>query len=448
MSSINREQHLKYLLDNASSYANPTNIESCLDAVIEEVENDHRCLDKDAAVRDFCIRETMHGRPVLGGGFMSTVLKAHHGVYDRFSNPAKAVRQKLFLEIEEVDDNSKALMARGLALEPIIKDMYLSLTGFTEDTAAMEHYKEFIANGGHPDYPHLAGNPDLFVKDKDGNRWLIDLKNIGDSTRIEKWIVDRGRDNDYEAQLATYKTVSELSGLKVNGVRLGALGNDNWTIYDVPVHIAEGTKELILELSNKYGKMIEENVIPTLKFKSDKEIIEDITPALRADIQAYTYADAIAKEAKKEQDNVKERIITRLEGSGVDLVAGTSEVASLKVKRNTSRAVKKDAILKCLGDMLIQNEVISEDELVQLMKSEQFLGNPTLNPSVTLVTNKKHPEFNEVQGVKLFAEADFVSIKEKFESGTKALEEEDELTSMFDAALSEDNDQDNDPRPF
>ena len=448
MKEVQKERYLKFLVENGSHYAKPHVIESWLDKTIQSAQ-DLGIDDIDARVKFLVYKQcTVNQQPAISATDLMKIVKAEKGEYDVFGTIQDMMRSKMFLQVEESDIESQMRMDRGVELEDLICEKYLKKTGYVIDTEAEEKLHQFIKQGGHPDYPMLIGNPDRIVRCLEtGKRIVVDFKSIGDTKRVEDWLYQRGRDNDYQDQLATYKGLCELAGIKIDAVQLAPHTLDPWKLHVIDIKIPEGRVDYLFGLSKKYAGMIERGEVPPFTRRTNEEILKKVPKHVRDNVNEYVLANALEKVSVEEKDFVKEKLLGSVVALGLDLRAGKVDVGGLSFKETSRKTTNNKGIISYLMDELIEAGH-DEDNLLDKINSDEFKSIASSN-GVAFPRSKKSEMYMRVESEKENMSIEMMGIKEKYLSTGALMAEGPSLDEEFDNALDQHQvRRENSPRPF
>jgi hypothetical protein len=447
MSEVQKERYLKFLVENGSHYAKPDVIESWLDKTIQSAQ-DLGIDDVDARVKFLVYKQcTVNQQPAISATDLMKIVKADKGEYDVFGTIQDMMRSKMFLQVEESDVEGQMRMDRGVELEDLICEKYLKKTGYVIDTEAEEQLYQFVKQGGHPDYPMLIGNPDRIVRDLETNRRIVvDFKSIGDTKRVEDWEYQRGRDNDYQDQLATYKGLCELAGIKIDAVQLAPHTLDPWKLHVIDIKIPEGRVDYLFGLAKKYAGMIERGEVPAFTRRTNEEILKNVPQYVKDNVNEYVLANALEKVAVDEKDFVKEKLMGSVVALGVDLEAGNVNVGGLSFKETSRKTTNNKGIIGYLMDQLIEAGH-DEDNLLDKINGEEF-KNVSSSNGVAFPRSKKSEMYQRVESEKENMAIEMMSIKERHLSAVASMDKGQSLDDEFDNALGISSKYDESLKPF
>jgi len=454
------ESLINKALEYTSDYANPVHVRKWIEnyvSVQEASKIKHERTLEDRV--EFGLRRqfTVNGYPSIGGTDVRALMNEEEGNYDPFSNARAVVLEKLFQsEIEEIPLSNALKMEKGLKYEDDILEMYLERSGYVVDFEATEQFKNFVTQGGHPDYPSLTGSPDLIALNKEtGERFIVDAKHKDDASAIDKWVYERGANNMYQDQLLTYEILCDFAGIKIDGLHLAAASispessfmerdaaiEEGYIKYaTIRLKTEEGRKEKILNVVDKYTKMIMEGVIPTFKSVKKSEIDNELPKNIQEEIRKMEVLQPLKTRFEKMYDEAKTNVANALEHLEADLETGC-KAGSYTIKRTkSSLTVNSKGYLHALENKLLENGLDEND--LDAIKSENTVekeGYIRFN-----APSGKDPRKAKFDDSKALAEASAYELANALFESTG--ESASELEGEFSAALMESKD--NTPAPF
>lgn len=151
----------------------------------------------------------------IGGSEVGTILVAADGYGSQREDVSRLAKRKLLII---PPDAPNADMARGIFLEPFIRDLYesrLSRDGVT--WRRRDDLKKLVESSHHPEFPWLRASLDGLYE-VDGKIVIVDFKAPSEAT-LEKYL--RYMDfNDYRAQLNHYHLVAGGHGVEIDELAL------------------------------------------------------------------------------------------------------------------------------------------------------------------------------------------------------------------------------------
>src|SRR5437016_1868041 len=158
----------------------------------------------------------------IGGSDIATICHETSAIYKNEEynyTPLDLYNDKISPEIKAEPENTSKPdnlidpARMGLLLEPVVADIYCSITGntTTEESAPIRH----------PEYPFIAVNIDRWVNNKE---FILECKALG-FLQLSKWGDPKDFEfpNRYKCQVAYQAAVCEAAGYNVPKVELGVL---------------------------------------------------------------------------------------------------------------------------------------------------------------------------------------------------------------------------------
>lgn len=99
------------------------------------------------------------------------------------------------------DFSGNKFTVAGNYLEPVVAQMFSDISGLECYTKKQEHYS-------HPDFPHLLGTPDRFVRQKSGEEGILEIKTT--QRRIGREDVTEGAQINWFFQVQWYMGITGL----------------------------------------------------------------------------------------------------------------------------------------------------------------------------------------------------------------------------------------------
>lgn len=145
----------------------------------------------------------------IGGSEMGAVLRGLYGIKESgFSTLRRVVEQKLMMRMPEFETIH---MKRGTVLEPLARLAFLYRYKAQRDVAAMKATAEAKSK---PGYEWLVGNPDDLV--------ILNNKRFVTDYKVPNKF-DHDIAYDYSVQLHHYALLSQMAGVKIDGLILAKL---------------------------------------------------------------------------------------------------------------------------------------------------------------------------------------------------------------------------------
>lgn len=207
----------------------------------------------------------------------------------------------------------------GNYLEPVVADIFQNETGLECYTKKQEHFS-------HPDYPHLLGTPDRFVKLKGGGEGVLEIKTT--QKRISREDINEGGALNWYFQLQWY--------MGITGKKTGFLA---WLCSGVDFDYVQVdfNAEIFSDMVEAGDRFWRENVLadiapPPINKEDIMKVIGMVLPdAIELPEDALQYHAAL-KENKakiKELENANDELATAVQLLMMDKSIGTYQGARL-----------------------------------------------------------------------------------------------------------------------